>query len=294
MKKLHKLLIIAVLSPLAAQGADLELAPLSEGDFAPAAVGAAPDLALANTSREPVSFAWSLDRPQRLAPAQPFVAQSRAYRLSVTGDDFDKGVTVVTTAPGAVISVYPLGGGDRATIGDIEIVAGGRAFSGDGAMGVRVGAGELAETPFAGRAGITTFRLQPSVGAGELLLRSATAAPGQRYVVEVLDAGSDVALTLQAGQARYFAGEQIDVAIGFSGDVDAATVDAFLLAPDGNRSKVHLRSDGAAGFVARVAVAADAALQPGALWELHANASAVVAMPTTIAVSISTLGSGLE
>ena len=85
------------------------LLPPGSRDQAPSRLVSAPAPA-GDFERKPVSFAWALDPWAELEAPAPFVAESREYWALAEASEMQAGLSIDTTAPGALIRVSPAAG----------------------------------------------------------------------------------------------------------------------------------------------------------------------------------------
>lgn len=229
----------------------------------------------------PVRFAWALDPAQALSPPAPHLASSRSYWEMVEAPALQQGLALPLTAPDAVIQVSPVRGAralaptqwqlrDPAGALAVESVVDDQQLR---AAGMAVGQGSaMVRTGAAAPAG--TYRLQSGQAQG-------------RYVVQVLEPHSTIALELQADRQQVLAGDTLTLSARLVDDGGRATAqagrtlgarplpaggEALLVAPDGRSWPVPLVKNGEA-LSARVAIPRDAGQVQG-LWELQAFVSA--------------------
>lgn len=264
----------------------LTLLPPAPGDLAaPAALADpayAPPPVTADVPREAVSFTYPLDpdRPLAARPA-PYRAESREYWQQVEAAELAGGVPVYTTAPGALVRISPAAPSrdDRATPVDPAALAittpSGDALPPGAGMNLLADAEALTAAGMAFPEGTAAVRIDPALGAGRFELRApALAASGGRYLLHVVDSGSDLALTMSAGDTALLAGGALTVDAGLlAGGVPvlADELEGFLTAPDGRLRPVTFEPDPRGSWRADVTVAR-AAAAPG-LWEIHARAA---------------------
>lgn len=265
-----KLVIAALTSSLtlalaaqAASAAQPMRAPVA-GDQVPARLVAMPAPSAA-IERAPVSFAWKLDPNAALSAPQPHVAQSREYWQTVDASALRQGVSVKTSAPGALIRVSPARGARALDQNALRI----NGASGAARIERLASAKQLADAGMDVQDGTVIAKLAPEAGAGAYMLR-ATQAEG-RYLVHVFEPQSSDVLNAAADRQHALAGDTVRVNVGFdrAGKRAQAQADALLVAPDGRSWPVAVGKDGAA----RVKLPANAGNAQG-LWEVQVFASA--------------------
>ncbi|MCF7751197.1 DUF4785 family protein [Bacillus subtilis subsp. subtilis] len=230
--------------------------------------------------RAPVDFAWALDPTQALAAPAPFVATSRSYWELVDAATLQRGLDLPLTAPDAVIQVSPVQGARALAPEQWQV----RDPAGTLAVDKAVDAEQLRAAGLSVGQGSAMVRTGSSAAVGTYSLRSAQAQG--RYVVQVLEPNSTVALQMQAGAQQVLAGGSLALTVRLiddggraalagakaSGRTLAAGGEALLVAPDGRSWPVPLVA-GKDGLSARVAIPQDVGQVQG-LWELQAFVSA--------------------
>lgn len=272
---------------LSAHAQDLHLLAPAASDLAagelvrlPADKGLVPDV-----SRDAVDFSYAIDKSfafngdATLAAPQPFVASSREYFVDVDAAELSRGVTVYTTAPGALLRINPAAGEKASTVVDpaglIATGPGGVVFTAAEAFERIVSAEQLAEAgaPFAD--GTVAFRLSPAVGAGAITIALPAVKSSGRYTVHVFDRLSPVALELGADRLDYLHGDRLSVRAAFAGAaVDLGEVEGFVTSPADRAWPLEIdATDGA--LLASLPLDASGAHAPG-LWEVHLAARGTV------------------
>lgn len=273
----------------AAAAAQRELQPPQAGDLAARAVVApeamqesagAPGLA-----REPVAISWAVGG-DIVASAKPQLAQSREYYMSVSGAELNAGVAIHTTSPRALVRLQPLaatGPRENAAIHPQALTvsdAAGRAFNGGKGMEMLVGDDKLAKADLPFAPGTSAFRLNANLGAGSFKLKANGLGPADRYLVNVVEPDSKLALTMQAGAASYLHGQELVVQSelldeGTRQGHAASKFDATVVSPAGRSFPVTFKAGSNGKMQARLVLDADEVPTPG-LWEVRGHASATV------------------
>src|SRR5690606_3982600 len=177
---------------------DATLLPAARGDVALRTLATDAPATPPSPERAPVHFAWALpaDAPALAAPA-PYTAASREYWKDVDGAALARGVTIHTTAPGALVLISPAGEGSRAVApGVLQVRQGGRAIAAkDATVALAPQAALEAATGANFAPGALGFRLAPALGAGAFELQVPDARG--RYVVHVREPDSAVALRVE-------------------------------------------------------------------------------------------------
>lgn len=275
----HQLTVLAALCATALS-AHAELLPQRAGDLTPSVLAPAAAAKAAPVSREPVSFSWS-SRAAIAAP-QPFVATSREAYFTVTGAELAQGVALPVTAPRALVRLQPVG---EASIRENEAIhpsaliivdgAGRELAAGEG-MEMLVSADKLAKADIPFASGTSAFRLSADVGSGPLRMRAQGLSAAQRYLVNVVEPDSPLALSMQAGAPAYLQGQPVTVfaQLTHQGVATPARIEATLLSPAGRSYPLVFKSDGAGRMAATVMP--DATEAAAGLWEVQANVKATV------------------
>ncbi len=231
-------------------------------------------------SRDAVSFTYPLKATAALdTSVQPFRASSREYFVDVDAADLERGASIFTTAPGALVRIQPAASEQAAGRASSMLINadalvvraenGGEMRSFDGGSGIdRLATAEqlqAAGAPFV--EGTLAFRLAPEVGAGEINLAVPSLESGS-YTRHVFDQASPAALELAADQVDYVSGDTLTVEASFAGArVSAAAVEGFVTSPAGRAWPLTISQHGT-GFVGTLPL--DAAAAPGqGLWEVH-------------------------
>ncbi len=255
------------------------------GDLVPARLVSVASLPqLVEPSRDPVQFSWAIpaDRQIDLAPA-PHTERSRGYTLRVTAGDLQRGVSIDTVTPGAVVRINPV---RTASTDDLVVLdpsrleirrAGERPTA--GAIQTLATAEQLAQADVPFPEGSSAFRIDPSLGAGRFTLRAPDLkVPGEApYVVAVVEPKSPVVLAITAAISAVQPESPFRVSIRMA-DGEAVLEDtratAMLVAPDGSTRPVSL-SPASDGLSATITIhRADSTAQ--GMWELHVSATSSV------------------
>lgn len=254
---------------------DAALLPAARGDVAVRTLATDAPATPSSVERAPVHFAWALpaDAGPLMAPA-PYTAVSREYWKDVDGAALARGVTIHTTAPGALVLISPAGDGSRAVVpGALQVRQAGRAFAAKDATVALAPQAALEAATGAGFApGALGFRLAPALGAGAFDLQVADARG--RYVVHVREPDSAVALRVENPAPAYRTGDRVSLQASLDSDAGRATlgeIGGMLVAPDGRDFPLRaMRTRG--GIQLDAVLPRDASSVPG-LWEAHVLAA---------------------
>ena len=300
-RTLAVLLLLSLVVP--AQAQDIHFLEAADGDLVatelvrlPAEKGLIPGV-----SRDAVDFSYAIDKnyafngDAAMTASQPFNASSREYFVDVDATELVNGVTIYTTAPGALLRINPVNkgtvvidpsgatttvdpagasspaqkaGGSYDPTGLVATGPGGVVFSAAEAFERIVSAEQLAEAgvPFAD--GTIAVRLSPAVGAGAITIAMPALKSDARYTVHVFDRLSPIALELGADRLDYLHGDQLNVRASFAGaDVALGSVEGFITSPAGQAWPLNVAVENGA-LVGSLSLDAAGAVAPG-LWEVH-------------------------
>lgn len=234
----------------------------------------------ATIERAPVQFAWALDPNQALTAPAPFAALSRSYWDTVDAASLHRGLELPLTAPDAVIQVSPVQGARVLEVEQLQV----RDPSGAQALDKVVDTQQLRAAGMGVNEGSAMARTGASTAVGTYRLQ-ASQAQG-RYVVQVLEPNSPIALQLQADRQQVLAGGRVTLSARLQNDGGSAALaagrsvarvlpaagEALLVAPDGRSWPVPLVA-GKDGLRAQVTIPEDIGQAQG-LWELQAFVTA--------------------
>lgn len=278
------LFLLSFLLLTAGAFAQKRLLPTRAGDLSAARLLAPLPAKSAAVPRQAVSTSRALDPEIELRAAEPFTSRSREYWVEVSGAELGHGVRLYNLEAGALVRINPFPGagvGTKAAIDPlaVELVdAAGHVHTKGSGMERRVTAEQLEAAGLPFPAGTTAFRLAPELGADRVELRVGELADDARYVVHVLDAGSDVELTLKTLRANYLHGDTLVVeAVLARGDerLQARRLAGFVTSPAGRAWPVEFRATRTGAYRARLKLDALETPSPG-LWEVQATADGVV------------------
>jgi hypothetical protein len=281
-RPLETILVSALLAllaaPVFAQGPITLLAP-ADGDLAAAELVTPPGQKAAAVPRESVAMSWSIDADRPLdATPEPFIARSLEYSVAVTGRDLGHGVPIHSHGAGAVVRLNPAPGEKGLEPLDpvmLTVTApSGESFDAGTAMELLASPEQLkaAGAPFV--EGTAAFRLRADLGAGTFQLTAGELPADARYLVHVLDRGSDLALELGTDRTDYLHGDVLSVRVALGADaLPMERVEGVVTSPAGRAWPIELGADGG---VYRGSLRLDAIEAPApGLWEVHVAARAV-------------------
>ncbi len=277
--------LIASASLLAASAtAAPRFLPAQAGDLAPKALSVAAAQALPGLERQPVAMSWAAEGAIVTAPA-PFVGQSREYYKEVSGDELAAGVDIHTTSPRALVRLQPVGAAaaKAAPIEPQAIVlsdATGRAYANASGMEMVASADQGRQAGVGYGTGTSAFRVNPSLGAGTMKLRAASASSGQRYLVNVVEPDSPYAMTLQTDAPTYLHGQVLTITPDLveqegtrSSRRPLAKLSGLVTSPAGRQFPVIFRPGKDGRLQGLLTLDGGEAIMPG-LWEVHAAGQA--------------------
>ncbi len=274
-------------TPLAAER--VTLLPAAAGDLAGArtliAPGPAGVVATAPGAQAPAAVSWPLAADSALAlDARPFVAESREHWFRVGAAELAAGVALEISSPGAVVRISPLGAAARADAASWAIDPTALALADrDGrshpaaeafsALADEAGL-EVAGADFP--PGTAAFRIRAELGVGPFTLRAPALAGGRgRYLVHVLEPASARTLALAADRPAYLAGDRLRIEVGLAergSPLQLSSVLGTVRTPAGTSLPVSFVRSNGGRYRAELALAADFAAAPGALWEVEVGA----------------------
>lgn len=254
-----------------AQAAELRLRAPEANDQVPARLVTSKGTSARTLDRTPVQVSWALDAADALNDRpQPFVRESREYWLDASEAELQRGVSLPTTAVGALLRISPHGNNvNRLTIDDVVVRSGGRELAGRAATQSVADETALRAAGMDVPDGTVIAKLAPTAGKGNLQL-AAPAARGS-YLIHVFEPTSSTVFTLGTARDTVVAGQSLRISAQLTG-AKAATAKGVLTAPDGYSQTFDLQLQPDGRWQADVVP--DAAHASGLeLWEVHAFAS---------------------
>lgn len=251
--KLKPLFTSLLAAPLfAAQ--PITIAKPAKGDLAAAEVVSVQAKQVA-PSTERIAVSWPIDSGVEVdLDAAPAASESKYFRREVTTMDLSVGVELPLSAPGALVQITP--GGDSARdinnalepMDLIVVSPQGDLYDKGSAMAHLAGARELAKgenhpLPH----GASAFRIKDELGAGVFTLFAENLAHKRhdRYVIQVLEKQSDVALSLQPERSVFFTKGEVAVNLSLTVGkvaVENASFRAKLVAPNGRAFPMDVKN----------------------------------------------------
>jgi hypothetical protein len=266
-------LLLATASAMAASPVG-QLMPARSGDQVPASLQPASQTrtALVTLDRKPVSMSWAID-PQAALDARPtpFEQKSREYWIDASADELQRGLSLSTSANGALIRLSPHAGNtsviDASTL---SFRANGKLYTSTDAVRTAADQDALRAAGMDVPQGSLVVKLADTLGSGRIELIAPTASGD--YLVHVFEPSSAVVMTLQAGRDTVLAGDTLRI----RADIKGATLDSLnglLIAPDGHAQDVSFKRQPDGSYVASVRPDSSHAGGFG-LWEIHAFGNA--------------------
>jgi hypothetical protein len=217
--------------------------------------------------RKPVSFGWALDPSAAVVAPAAFVGESREWFAQVDAAQLRRGLTIDTTAPGAVVRLSPLGKSAHVAPAALELSRGGRTIDAAQAYSHRSDATALQAAGFDPGAGSMVAQISPALGDGRFEIRHAQAQG--RYLLQVFEPNSKTVLRSGATRPVVHAGGRVDVEARFEAASRALPGTQFggqLVSPSGRLVDLAFVAGGDGRVRAQALLPADAAVEPG-LWE---------------------------
>ncbi len=250
---MKKILILFLLClPALNAGEGLKLLPKMAGDLGASEPTAAVTTAKQVAAGTPGSASWALDANEALdlSPA-PHITDSRGYWMTVDSADFDRGISLPLSAPGALVRISPLPAADgtvaRIALDDLVLISeAGDPFSGD--AGIDRFADEEELNKAGSRmfsAGTAVFGISERLGSGELTLFADNLRydAGRSFVIDVFERDSEITLELGTTRDTWLPGEELVFAAAFfhgESMVQPSRLEVALVAPDGRRFDLTL------------------------------------------------------
>ncbi len=185
-------------------------------------------------SRDTIQYSWNLDTSAKIGSPQPYQAVSREYFVEANADQLRSGISLKTSAAGAVIKLSPRGNIQKSTrqLGrdDIAVSVAGNVVSLGAFASTLDDSSKFAEMQKSGVAfapGSLAFQINESLGATsfKLVVKNANID----YLVHVFEPQSPYAVTLSTSREAYLTGESISVNAKLATDAAAGNADIVEL-----------------------------------------------------------------
>jgi hypothetical protein len=267
---MNKNLLTCLMSlALASTAQAANLLPPGDGDASPSRLVAAP-LPAGDFERQPVSFAWALDPMAGLSRPAPHLAESREYWTQVDAAELQRGISIDTTAPGAVIRLSPADGRAAVDPSLIRVSKSGRMIAQPQSFQRTANAAQLRQAGMDVPDGSAIVQLAKEHGQGRFQLQLPKAR--DRYLVHVYEPESPYVLKAQAARGQLLAGDTLEVAAVMqrgASPLPGGELQGQLVSPSGRSYPLSF-----GGGKARLTVPLEAGDEPG-LWEVQLFAGQV-------------------
>lgn len=223
----------------------------------------------------PISDINQLDFSQKQAHVQ-----SRQYKVDVSGAQLKSGVTLNTSAKGALVRISAFDGKSSIEPKQLSVkTSTGKLYKQGKAFDTLVNSDVMQKNGMGFQQGTTGFKLDDSLGTGTFTLKADNAiASHAKYRVNVFEKNSDTEMHLTANKSNYLKGQalKVDAKVFNLGRTEKIiSIKGQLVSPSG---KVHNVSftPSKEGYVLNTPLDMTADTIPGALWELHTEVQAKV------------------
>lgn len=234
-----------------------------------------------NTDTASYSFAIQPDN-KFVTSQSEFVpaTQSREYTLDVNGESLQRGVSLTTSAPGALVRISAADGRSAVEPQMMNISQqGGKSFAKGSGFDMLVDSNSMQAQGIGFQRGTTGFKIADELGKGEFTLQTNQKInPNGKYRINVFEKNSDTALYLKSQRAGYFKGDtlSVDAHVFDEGQAQAIrNIKGQLVSPTGQSYPVIFKKSGD-GYQVKMPMKMAADNTPGALWELHTEVKAHV------------------
>lgn len=266
------LLLAFAVAPFAARAEPMDLLPAAQGDQIPSRLIVAKRANPVQLDRQPASLSWALDPAQPIASPKPFVAESREYWKRVSAKTLAAGVTLPTTAEGAVLRLSPIAATAKHALDPnaIEIRYAGRRLRGSAAVEQLADAGQVKAANLGFPENTIAFRLKPELGAGEFEL--ALPGAGSDVLVHVFEPKSRERITLATDRSVVLQGDELVLQARFDSQQDKrlGELAGTIAAPNGRLFDLSFEPQADGRWLARTRIDVAAGVGEG-LWEVHAT-----------------------
>ncbi|NVJ66800.1 MAG: DUF4785 family protein [Gammaproteobacteria bacterium] len=219
----------------------------------------------------PVTDAMPMDFSEKQAHSQ-----SRQYRMEVTGKELRQGVSLKTTAPGALVRISGFNTSNPVEPQNLNLHIANQKFAKGSAFDTLVDSRMMTKTGVGFQQGTTGFKISEQVGNGHFKLQTEQSlADSDRYLVNVFEKNSDVELHLTANKSSYLKGGlmTVNTALWDQGSkVPLSSVKSSLISPNGERMPLVANKSGQMQLPMNMR----ASNVPGALWTLETEVDAMI------------------
>lgn len=194
----------------------------------------------ANLSHESLSLSWVL-ADKLLSPESLRTQSSHKYQLKASMQELQEGVTINTTAPGAVIRISPANP-DKKIKPDFQI----KTFKGSNQSLLQASSLFSKDEALKGSAfednTLAISKLKPELGSGQFILSTQSTDEDSQYLINVYDANSSTQLTIETDKPRYFYGDELKATLKLTDknfDYLITSIETVLIDPEGNKIPVE-------------------------------------------------------
>lgn len=227
------------------------------------------------------SFAVGSDNKFAITQRQHIPAtQSREYSLDVSGQSLQRGVSLTTSAPGALVRISAADGRSSIEPQMMNISQkGGKSFAKGSGFDMLVDSNSMQAQGVGFQRGTTGFKIADNLGDGQFTLQTQQKInPNGKYRINVFEKNSDTALYLKSQRGGYFKGDTLNIDAHVFDRGQAQTIRNIkgqLVSPTGQSYPVIFKKSGD-GYQVKMPMKMAADDIPGALWELHTEVKAQV------------------
>lgn len=240
------------------------LLPTQSQDFATSQLQQISDSQkMANRHTDGVQFSQPAGDMKLAAFAGDLRNSSRQYWLETSSAELKSGITLYTTAPGAVIRISAKGNSKAASDFDIGALQFGTSKDWLSASAASDALASQAALKHTGLAGNTALRLRQDFPVGSFKVRlhpTAKSTPGA-LLVHVFEPNSNAIATAVSAKRHYSSGSKATIQVELS-EISQASLHGFVVAPDGESFDLTFKNQ-----------SADLKLPKGyhgmGLWEAH-------------------------
>ena len=215
--------------------------------------------------------------------AKPSHSQSREYTLEVSGSDLQKGLSMNTSAQGALVRISAYDGKSAIEPQDLSIIShkstGQQRFAKGSGFETLVDSQSMQKNGMGFQSGTTGFKVAEHLGHGRFTLKAdSTVNPNMRYRINVFEKNSDTALYLNTNKNSYLTKDvlQMDAKVFSQGQAQSIqSINGNIVSPSGQSyPAVFSKSDD--GYQVNMPLNMAHDHKVGALWELETEVQALV------------------
>lgn len=173
-------------------------------------------LSSAVNAKDTTSYSFAIESGNKFVVSESeFVpsTQSREYSLDVNGQSLQRGVSLTTTAPGALVRISAADGRSAVEPQMMNISQkGGKSFAKGSGFDMLVDSNSMQAQGIGFQRGTTGFKIADELGKGEFTLQTNQKInPNGNYRINVFEKNSDTALYLKSLRGGYFKGDTLSV-----------------------------------------------------------------------------------